>query len=51
VLFNSWLGVANPSAPFNNEFGNNLYFGVQIMGGTQSFSLSELVYADNAGDV
>lgn len=46
-LFNSWLGIANPSAPFNNEFGNNLYFGVQILGGTQSFSLSELVYADN----
>lgn len=46
-LFNSWLGIANPSAPFNNEFGNNLYFGVSIIGGVQSFSLSQLVYDDN----
>lgn len=48
--FNSWLGVANPSSPFNDEFGNNLYFGVAIRGGTESFSLRQLVYADNFGD-
>jgi hypothetical protein len=46
-VFNSWLGFAGPAAPFNQEFGNNLYFGVQILGGTTSFSLSQLVYTDN----
>lgn len=46
-LFNSWLGIANPSTPFENEYGNNLYFGVVINGGLQSFSLSQLVYEDN----
>lgn len=50
TTFNSWLGVANPSSPFNFEFGNNLYFGLSIRGGTESFSLRNLVYADNFGD-
>lgn len=47
--FNSWLGIANPASPFNNEFGNNLYFGVAIRGGTETFSLRNLVYSDNSG--
>jgi hypothetical protein len=45
--FNSWLGVASPASPFNNEFGNNLYFGLRVIGGTDTFSLSQLVYTDN----
>jgi hypothetical protein len=46
-LFNSWQGVADPGAPFSNEFGNNLYFGLQILGGATAFSLGQLVYSDN----
>ncbi len=48
--FNSWLGVASPGSPFANEYGNNLYFGLKIMGGAESFTLSQLVYSDNFGD-
>lgn len=28
--FPSWNGFVNPSAPFDGEFGNSLYFGVRI---------------------
>jgi len=49
TTFNSWLGLANPAAPFNNEFGNNLYFGLRIIGGSESFALNNLVYTDNLG--
>jgi hypothetical protein len=50
-VFNSWLGMANPSTPFAEEFGNNLYFGLRILGGTESFSLSQLVYDDNLATI
>jgi len=49
TTFNSWLGVASPAAPFDNEFGNNLYFGLSIISGSSSFSLRNLVFSDNLG--
>jgi hypothetical protein len=46
--FNSWLGNANPAAPFNNEFGNALYYGIQWIGANSSeqVSLSNFVFVD-----
>jgi len=43
--FNSWLGVANPAAPFNSEFGNRLYFGMRVLGanGADTFTLNDLI--------
>jgi hypothetical protein len=28
--FTSWNGSASPAAPFNNEYGNNLYYGLSV---------------------
>ncbi|MEO1525410.1 MAG: PEP-CTERM sorting domain-containing protein [Planctomycetota bacterium] len=49
--FNSWRGVANPSAPFDNEFGNRVHFGVHIVGdGTMRFRLEDLSYEMSSTD-
>lgn len=47
--FNSWLGIANPAIPFENEFGNNLYFGYRVVGanGADTFTLSDFVVNDS----
>lgn len=44
--FNSWLGIVNPAPPFDQEFGNQLYFGIQVVGGDGSdlFSLDQLIF-------
>lgn len=46
--FTSWLGVASPAVPFNNEYGNQLYYGLHALGtaGTR-FSLNQLVFTNN----
>lgn len=44
--FPSWRGTVNPAAPFNQELGNKLYFGVHVYdttGGT--VNLSSLAYS------
>jgi len=43
--FPSWRGTVNPSAPFDQELGNKLYFGVQVTSGQGlQLSLSKLAY-------
>ncbi len=42
--FNSWNGVADPSAPFDNEFGNRLHFGLHILGNGTQFKLDNLAF-------
>ncbi|MEN6332713.1 MAG: hypothetical protein ABFE01_00545, partial [Phycisphaerales bacterium] len=49
--FHSWCGEVNPSAPFANEYGNRLHFGLHAYGdGTTQFSLSELTFDMHTSD-
>ncbi|MCP4266988.1 MAG: PEP-CTERM sorting domain-containing protein [Candidatus Brocadiaceae bacterium] len=48
--FNSWNGVADPSAPFNNEFGNRLHFGLHILGNGTQFKLDNLAFDFDSTD-
>lgn len=49
--FNSWHGQVNPPAPFANEYGNRLHFGLHAFGdGTSQFSLSELTFDMHSSD-
>ena len=48
--FPSWLGQANPAAPFDSELGNRLHFGVAIQGNGTQFSLSELSFDMSSSD-
>lgn len=43
--FNSWQGMANPAAPFNNEYGNRIHYGLFINGNGSQFSISQLSFA------
>jgi hypothetical protein len=52
--FNSWLGQAEPAAPFAGEYGNRLTFGLAILGNGEQFSISQLGFdasSNDAGDV
>ena len=41
----SWRGVFDPPAPFNNEYGNQLYFGLRIVAGAEEkVKLQDVVY-------
>jgi hypothetical protein len=42
--FPSWMGVADPAAPYNLEFGNRMSFGLLINGNGNQFSLSQLSF-------
>jgi hypothetical protein len=48
--FNSWLGVANPGSPFQNEFGNRLHFGLHAYSTDQKFVLNDLTFAIQSSD-
>ena len=49
--FNSWRGVASPSAPFNSELGNRMHFGLHAYGdGTSQFKLEDLTFAIHSSD-
>lgn len=48
--FNSWRGEVNPSAPFQNEYGNRLHFGVHILGNGEQFSISQLSFVMGSSD-
>lgn len=48
--FNSWMGQAAPGAPFQNELGNRLHFGLVINGGTSQFSISQLSFVAVSSD-
>lgn len=49
--FKSWRGVANPPAPFANELGNRLYFGMHAYGdGVTQFNLEDLTFDLHSSD-
>ncbi len=48
--YNSWMGTADPTGPFANEHGNALYFGVNIQGNGNTFSLAQLNEMVNSSD-
>ena len=49
--FGSWRGVAGPSAPFDNEFGNRVHFGLHVVGdGTMKFRMADIDFEVTSGD-
>lgn len=43
--YNSWMGVANPGAPFGSEYGNRIHAGLHIYGdGQTQFRLNDLTF-------
>jgi hypothetical protein len=49
--FPSWRGEVNPPAPFQNELGNRLHFGLHAYGdGTSQFVLEDLTFAMHSSD-
>jgi hypothetical protein len=50
--FHSWRGVADPAAPFHNEYGNRLHFGLRIVGGGNNpqFRLVDLQFSMSSTD-
>lgn len=42
--FNSWKGVANPLAPFDQEYGTRWHFGLHILGEGTKFNLDQLTF-------
>lgn len=47
--FNSWRGMANPSAPFSGEFGNRIHFGLKVVSDTE-FKLDDLTWQLDSND-
>jgi PEP-CTERM motif len=45
--FPSWLGQANPAAPFNTQTGNILMFPMTVFGTGQLFSMNEITFTDS----
>ncbi|HMS55856.1 MAG TPA: Ig-like domain-containing protein [Fimbriimonadaceae bacterium] len=48
--FPLWLGQLNPAAPFDQEYGNRLHFGVRILGNGTLFSLEMLEFDMDSSD-
>ena len=48
--FNSWKGVANPGAPYQNELGNRIHYGLTINGQGAQFSIAQLSFATDGND-
>ena len=48
--FNSWMGIANPAAPFAAELGNRILFGLVINGNGTQFSISQLSFVATSSD-
>jgi hypothetical protein len=48
--FPSWLGVADPPSPFQNEYGNRLHFGLHVLGNGTKFSISEMSFTASSSD-
>jgi hypothetical protein len=49
--FHSWRGQVNPPAPFNNEHGNRMHFGLHAYGdGTEQFCLENLTFEMHSSD-
>jgi hypothetical protein len=51
TTFKSWRGAANPAAPFNNELGNRMHFGLHAYGdGETQFKLEDLTFSMHSSD-
>ncbi len=51
TTFHSWRGQINPPAPFQNELGNRLHFGLHAYGdGTSQFALNDLTFELHSSD-
>jgi hypothetical protein len=48
--FHSWNGVADPEAPFDNEYGSRIHFGLHILGNGTQFKLANLWNDMNSND-
>jgi hypothetical protein len=49
--FNSWRGIVNPVAPFDNEHGNRIHFGLHAYGdGNTQFRLQDLSFDMHSSD-
>ena len=49
--FPSWIGVANPAAPFDSELGNRMHFGLHAYGdGTSKFTLADVNFNLTSSD-
>jgi len=48
--FNSWRGQTAPGAPYQNELGNRMLFGLVINGNGSQFSISQLSFAATSTD-
>lgn len=49
--YNSWMGVANPGAPFGSEYGNRIHAGLHIYGdGLTQFRLEDLTFSMSSSD-
>jgi len=49
--FNSWIGVADPASPFNNELGSRIHFGLHAYGdGSTEFTLADVQFSMTSSD-
>ncbi len=48
--FSSWMGQADPAAPYDGEYGNRLTFGLAILGNGTQFSISQLGFDASSND-
>jgi len=49
--FKSWRGVLSPAAPFHDEYGNRLHFGMHAYGdGSTQFTLEDLTFELHSSD-
>jgi len=43
TTYNSWLGTMNPASPYNNEFGNAVFFGLTaVASGGATFDMNDI---------
>lgn len=49
--FKSWRGEANPAAPFANELGNRLHFGLHIVGNDVQFRMQDIFFEIISSDI
>lgn len=48
--FHSWEGVAGPGGAFSGEFGEQLFFGLRILGQGTKFNISNISFDANSTD-
>jgi len=52
TTFHSWRGIVEPSAPFQNELGNRMHFGLHIVAAdpNSTFTLQQLTFELHSSD-